>query len=266
MRTNTESYLKYKKEIKDIWNFVVMVCYAVPSLNKTIKGVEQGVDNYKLPKADDFKHDKSSLEILKSYSKPSYKKRLASYLHISSFSFFEAYVKGAIEEFIHFHGDADVFVQRATHRTEKHLKDNENETKKHRSKLHGPYKKSNISRYAKHIKQLEELHYRFPTELFSAYGLKALIARSKDLTAKDIPEIMMDCFSFPLDREAIRRFISYKDRRNNIAHGNPSDYTLKEVLDMNEDLKSLAYSFDQHLINYYFILEKERIVCNSKGE
>ena len=257
MRTNTDSYLKYKKEIKDIWNFVVMICYAVPSLNKTIKGVEQGIENYRLPKADDFKHDKSSLETLKSYSKPSYKKRLASYLHISSFSFFEAYVKGAIEEFIQFHGDSDKFIQRAICRAERHLKDNEDDTKKHRAKLHGPYKKGNSLRYAKHIRQLEELHYRFPTELFSAYGLKTLIARSRDFTAKDIPEIMMDCFSFPLYREAIKRFVSYKDRRNNIAHGNPSDYKLKEVLDMNEDLKSLASSFDKHLISYYFILETD---------
>jgi len=43
-----------------LWNFATMICYAVPTLKKNIKAVEEAVPNYAIPKNDLFIHDQST--------------------------------------------------------------------------------------------------------------------------------------------------------------------------------------------------------------
>jgi hypothetical protein len=62
LRKSTESYNNFKGELDELWNFAVMISYAVPSLSKTIKGTELKIPDYSLPKPDYFFYDDSSNE------------------------------------------------------------------------------------------------------------------------------------------------------------------------------------------------------------
>jgi len=52
-----------------------MICYAVPTLKKNIKGAEEKIPNYSIPKNDLFTHDMSNNDQLKELAKD-YKQRL----------------------------------------------------------------------------------------------------------------------------------------------------------------------------------------------
>ena len=66
-----------------LWNFAVMICYAVPTLKKNIKAVEEQVPNYSIPKNELFAHDDSTTEQLRSLT-ADYKQRLTAYLWLST--------------------------------------------------------------------------------------------------------------------------------------------------------------------------------------
>jgi len=109
VRRSTEAYKSFKDQIEALWNFAVMICYAVPTLKKNIKAVEEAIPNYSIPKNDLFSHDDSTPEQLKLLA-ADYKHRLTAYLWLSSFSFFEAYVSGALRELF------DAYAHRADRR------------------------------------------------------------------------------------------------------------------------------------------------------
>jgi hypothetical protein len=56
---STRAYQSFKDQIEALWNFAVMICYAVPTLKKNIKAVQEGIPNYSIPKNDLFPHDVS---------------------------------------------------------------------------------------------------------------------------------------------------------------------------------------------------------------
>lgn len=256
MRRRSQAYLNFRQQVDDLWNFAVMICYAVPSLSKTIKGTELNIPNYSLPKPDFFKYDRSSFEVLKQLMKP-YQKRLAIYLWISVFSFFEAYVMGLLEELIEFHGGKTQFAETAKINAKDAMSKSTLPIKRliTLGRLHKPVDRRKIGLYTKYSRKLNDISYRFPSELLSSFGVKMLIERVNDLKAKDIPLILKDGFNFDLDPQMERSFISFKDKRNNIAHGNPTEVTLKDVKDMYHKLKKLAFEIDEHLMNHFFILE-----------
>lgn len=101
VRRSTKAYENFKDQMDALWNFGVMICYAVPTLKKNIKAVTEGIHNYSIPKNELFAHDTSSPQEIRGLTED-YKFRLTSYLWLSSFSFFEAFVSGALQELIRF--------------------------------------------------------------------------------------------------------------------------------------------------------------------
>ncbi len=48
MINHTQSYTLLKNEQQTIMDFAILICYAVPNLNKTINGIKKKVPNYGL--------------------------------------------------------------------------------------------------------------------------------------------------------------------------------------------------------------------------
>lgn len=259
MRTHTESYKVFKKELDDLWNFALMISYAVPSLNKTIKGVEEKVPDYSLPRPDYFFYDNSSNEDLKKHM-GGYKQRLAAYLWLSIFSFFEAYVTNVLDELVCFHGGKSEFIEISEKSTKKKMNSITEEMFQtvYKGKLHNTYDPLRNSKNITYTRTLLNMEYPFPTEFFSTLGIKFFINQLKDIRAKDIPDVMKNSFNFNMDNQTEKKFLHYKDIRNNIAHGKPKQLSLIDVKEMYRTLIKLARRFDSHLLKYYFINERFR--------
>lgn len=49
MITHTKAYLRLRKQAKEMWDFTVTVCYAIPSLKEQIRLVRKGAEGISLP-------------------------------------------------------------------------------------------------------------------------------------------------------------------------------------------------------------------------
>lgn len=253
MYPNTAAYIRYKEQAHAALHFALVVCYSVPSLKAQLKAFEGGV--IKMPKPDFFVHDVSPPTRLRELAS-TYKKDLASFLLISHFSFFEAYVIDAVKEMIDFHGGQDDFVRRTESRDKKFMSSVPPSVLKDKRALQDSPKPSKVEKYKKHSKQLVNAGYRFPSELLSAYGVRMLIQKVNNLRAVGIPELLTDGLHMSLSSTQIQRFHAIRDKRNEIAHGTSVNLALREVKRMNNDLDKLAVALDHHLVEHYFVIEK----------
>ena len=103
MKSHTDAYDIFLKQFQDIYDFCVLVSYSIPNLNNTLDEYGSTTILSSIIKADNFNHEKSSIGVVKNFIKV-YENRLATYMLIAHFSFFEAYVKSSINELIAFHG------------------------------------------------------------------------------------------------------------------------------------------------------------------
>jgi hypothetical protein len=255
LRRSTQAYQKFKDQMDALWNFGLMICYAVPTLKKNIKAVEEGIPNYAIPRNDLFAHDDSSPSELRILAKD-YKERLTSYLWLSSFSFFEAFVSGALQELIDFHGGAEPFIKSAEkHAQEAVNKNHPREILSSRSRLSGVFAPHKVQRYKKHTRVLQRHAYSFPSELLAAYGIRMLVSRAGELKAADIPSLLIQGLHFEFTADMRTRYDKYRKIRNDIAHGAQSQHSLKEAFDVRKNLGKLASQIDEHIVANFFIME-----------
>lgn len=238
-----------------LWDFGMMICYAVPTLKKNIKAVQTGVPNYGIPRNDFFEHNKASPEEILELTK-TYKQRLTSYLWLSSFSFFEAYVSSALQEVIIFHGGTESFIDSTERHARKAVaKTHSREVINSRARLSGAFEPHKVQRYQKHTRILQERGYVFPSELLAAYGVRMLIAKAKELKAVEIPALLLEGLHFEFTEETLARYDSYRKIRNQIAHGEVPEHSLKEAFEVRKSLGKLASKIDDHIIANFFVME-----------
>lgn len=254
MYPNTSAYLRYKEQSHATLHFALIVCYSVPSLKAQIRAFEAGVTKA-MPKPDFFIHDVSSTDRLRHLAS-TYKKDLASFLLISHFSFFEAYVIDAIKEMISFHGGADNFIRHTETRDKRFMSSVSSSVLKDKRALQDSPRPSKVEKYKKHSKLLTNAGYRFPSELLSAYGVRMLVQKINSLRANGIPELLTDGLHMSMSGTQIQRFHAIRDKRNEIAHGTSVNLSIGDVKRMNNDLDELAVALDQHLVEHYFVIEK----------
>ena len=241
--------------MESLWNFGVMICYAVPTLKKNIKAVVEGVVNYSLPKNDLFAHDASSPEQIRKLAED-YKSRLTSYLWLSSFSFFEAFISGAIQEVIDFHGGETEFIGSVEKRTREAIgKRHSPAIIKSRSRLSGEFAKFKTGRYKDHTAVLQRGGYTFPSDLLASFGVRMLVSKAGELKAAEIPALLAEGLHFPFTEEMLTRYDAYRKIRNDIAHGKHTHHSLKEAFDLKKNLGELASQVDEHLIANFFVME-----------
>jgi hypothetical protein len=254
MLTCTQAYSRLKHQVQGLFDFSVSVCYAMPVFKKHIKELQKDGATTPFPRPDFF-YDNSSLEHLRKRTH-NYKAKLASYILISSFSFFENYLISALNELIDFHGGSEKFIDLAETRASKFIQSISDETRKHKRKLQEPIKLKNAKKYEKHAKILVNSGYRFPTELLSSYGIRMLIQKTKKMKARDIPEFLQNGLHMNMSEEKVTKFMEFKDRRNKIAHGEKVTLSMRQVMGIHKFLHELAISIDKHLIEHFFVIEK----------
>jgi len=108
MLTNTSAFKRLKTEQQNVINFAVLLCHAIPTTKKMIIGEEKGVKYFNIPDVDYFNKSPNSriIQIAQHY-----KQNTSKYLIISTFSFFEFYIKDVIIELIDFHGGLEQMIK-----------------------------------------------------------------------------------------------------------------------------------------------------------
>jgi hypothetical protein len=253
MITHTQAYLILKKQSQDMFNFSVAVCYAMPALKEQIRLVRNGIGDITLLAPDHFKDSMKLPEV--QARAIGYKLKLSQYIVLSSFSFFEAYIKTALTEMIYFHGGEDAFIRHAKKKEEQFILSNDAFIMENKRKLQEPEKPLKKQKYLKFSKELVKANYVFPSELLSSYGIRCLVNELKDLRSVEIPHIITSAIHCEIDSE---RFHQIRDIRNKIAHGDTDGVkklTLNKAMKINGDLRNFASKIDRHLVEHFFVLE-----------
>jgi hypothetical protein len=252
---STNAYSIYKRQSEQLLDFAVFVCYAVPLLRSEIGKIKTGAVS-SLPPPDFFQKSNRSTpdDLLK--IEPDYENRLAAYLLLSAFSFFEAFVTGIIEELIVFHGGADDFVGRVQARTQRLMAPHPLEVTRLKKKLRGAEVPRLRDKYRVSSRLLAKEGYRFPGELFAPFGLKTLIAKAKRLKAFEIPAILSDALQLKLSPAEIQTFEAIRETRNSLAHGTPVKMSMRDAVRMATDLRKLGTKIALHMDENFFLVER----------
>lgn len=255
MASSINAYIIYKQQSEQLLDFAVFVSYAVPVLRTEIANVKAGKVS-SLPRPDFFfKSNRSTPDDLLK-TDPIYESRLASYLLLSAFSFFEAFFYGILDELILFHGGKDEFLKRAETRVRKFMAPHPKDVAELKKKIRGKEMAKLRDKYRKFSRLLAEHGYRFPGELFAAFGLKMLISKRKSLKAFEIPTVLADAFQLNLSANEIQAFEDIRKTRNDIAHGKTANLTMRDSVKMSVDLRQLATKIAAHLNENFFLVER----------
>lgn len=252
---NTNAYLGYRKQADELWNFAVMVCYAVPTLKKNIKGVKTGQAGYDLVKPDFFINDRTDADEQLAFT-AEYKSHLAAYLWLSSFAFFESFVVDAVDEVFDFHGGGDALLRVAKAKASNGMRPLPRDAASAKAKLRNRFDHNNLGKYDRATRVLKQTTMRFPSDLLAALGVKRLDELRSELTAVQIPALLADALHLTLTQAEFEAFNGARDTRNKVAHGRWAAGSLKATIGMHGDLRKLATRIDSHLIEHFFIVER----------
>ncbi|MHA7966706.1 HEPN domain-containing protein [Paenibacillus sp. CAU 1782] len=249
---NSASYMKLKEQIQSSFDFVYVVCQAVPCM-KLQASLVQKKQIPSLPSPDYFKVS-NSIEQIRGQAQ-NYKPELCKYILLSSFSYFEAFVIDIVRELIDFHGGSDAFEGRAEQQNKLAIN---NQYEKYLKEKVALYKRvpNHRDRQRSSSRTLIAADFVFPSQLFSSFGIKMLIEQLGNLKSVDIPKYMKRVFNLELEEEQVKKYHTIRDLRNQIAHGNSVELDLKQVNQMNNELRQIALTIDQHLMNHFFISEE----------
>lgn len=260
MINHTGAYELFKHAMKQQLDFVVLVSYAIPVLQRDIALTGGGVPPVPLDPPDHFVQRRLDAAQLSAFA-AGYEHELARTLVIASFSYFEAYVKAAIKELVEFHGGAETFRATAVRRSGKSLGALSAVATKAKRKLQEPDNKAKTEKYVVHAATLAERGFRFPSELFAAYGVARLLEKvSKEkrleMKAYEIPGLLINAFHMTAFEKERETFDQIRVLRNDIAHGKRQTITLKTAISAGRDLRTWATAIDQHFVEHFFIQER----------
>ena len=198
MITHTKAFLQYRKLSQSHLNFVVLVCHAVPSLLADLLSSGPTVTH----PPDHFKaHGNPKSEVARFAQ--NYQEELARLTTEAVFSYFEAYIKEVLLEVVSFHGGGDKLRKLARVRNSKFISNTHASIKSEKRKLQDNPTPSKLEKYKKYARSLDSKGYRFPTDLFSHYGIFQLLPKIADnprtgMRAWEIPNILAECLLFDL--------------------------------------------------------------------
>lgn len=255
MKSYTNAYTLFAKQIEDTYDFSLLTSYAIPSLRKHIKSIANNVPIRKAVKPDFYRFDKSDSNRISSFILV-YENHLSSYFLISVFSFFEAYIKNAIGELIKFHGGVSKWSER--------VKDNINESRirlkkegilAYEGSLKEPLKENKKGKYRDRINLLLKNNYKFPSDKLAPYGIIELVSKFENLRASELLPFLIKVFDIPLGYKELEEFKKIRRTRNDIAHGKKISISLRMARKSAKSLRSIALKIDNFLVNNFFIIE-----------
>lgn len=254
MIPHTRAFKRLKDEAGRVFDFALVVCYAVPSLKQTLGHLAAGES---IPfKPDYFDARPIATEKVRERSKE-YKEMLSRYIFLSSFSFFEAYFLDVIAEVIDFHGRENLLKR---HDLARNTSLTTPESIKARRKLREYRVSSNLGAYTSYGSQLSKEGFVFPSSALARRGLTELFAAvdAESIKAAKIPDWIESLFQLQLDPVTEREvYHSYRNMRNKIAHGHPDEASLflKKAIEANNFLRNLALKLDRHILEHYLLVE-----------
>lgn len=255
MIKSSKSYHTLKKQIQSSLDFVLLACHSIPALKGYMKAVEGG-EVSKIPDPDIFKTTTEHSRLKEII--PTYKKTLGRFLVLSSFSYFESYTYDVIDELFLINGGINDFLNISKNKRDNFLK-NIDELSEKAKKLRDTKDKSKSAKYKKIIDELEELDYKFPSDLLSFFGLHQLhekVKNKKTRKSVNIFPLMKSAFGINISEDEEKEFEKIRELRNNIAHGKEDiEVDLSEAIRINNLLKDLAVKIDQHIVKNFFVIE-----------
>ncbi|MGK3111950.1 HEPN domain-containing protein [Candidatus Pantoea formicae] len=260
----SDSYVKFKNQVQDTFDFTVLVCSAVPVLKRNIVLFDKKIIQ-EITKADHYQPkgviSREKQERINSDLKRrsvGYKNKLCKYTLLSNFSFFESYVFDVIEELINYHGGVEKIINNSTNRTLSLMNSSFGEIESHRSKIRkiNKLRDHRVGEYKNATLSLLKKDFRFPSEMFSSFGVKMLSNKINSLKSVDIPDFLKEAFSFDLSDSDAMKFHDIRQLRNKIAHGDEVNLSLADITEKCKLLSAIAKEFDQHLLRNYFISEQ----------
>lgn len=254
MIPHSKAFLRLKDEAQSVFDFAIVVSYAVPALKYSLKNVADGAP---IPfRPEHFDSRPIATEKVRENAKE-YKKLLSQYVFLSSFSFFEAYFHDLLKEVVEFHGKDGLknhisISHNASLNSPEHIAS--------KRKLQEYPKPSEKGKYQKHGSILAAKGYRFPSTLLGSYGLARLIelAEGEYISASKIPDLVQSVFQLPLDKATeIDPFSAYREQRNRIAHGraDADSLHLAKAVEANNFLRNFALKIDRHVVDHFFVVE-----------
>jgi len=254
MIPHTKSFKRLKDEAQTVFDFAIVICYAVPSLKFVLKNLAA---NDALPfNPDHFDTRPIPTEKVRSHAKE-YKEVLSRYIFLSSFSYFEAYFVDLLKEIIEFHGRDRLLLKHDIQRN------NDLSTPtldRARRKLREYRTKKNRGAYESYGTQLASAGFVFPSSVLARRGLQQLfeLVDSDYIKANDVPDLIQSVLQLPLDPGIERaKFHAYREMRNKIAHGRPDAASLHlgKAIEANNFLRNLALKIDKHVTQNLLLVE-----------
>lgn len=240
MINRTVSYNTLQRQVQESFDFAVMICHSVPALKLQMKLLDEGKIN-KLPDPDYFTLN-TTIELRGQST--GYKEKLATYLFLSSFSFFENYFGAVIDE---------IFSFSSLIPTEESLKDSLNKNTDIKSKrvLRSGFDQRHQQRYEKYSNELKSNDYISPDNLKKIIAFSNLKKSVKDLKANQIPNFMINSLKIDVTEDEKGKFNTFRQLRNDIAHGDNPNLTLKKVKEANTFLRKFAAKIDDFLTEHF---------------
>ena len=249
----TEAFLRYKANSQRYLDFVVLVATAVPTLRQTLDAQPATIAT-----PDYFRQlgrDSASLRALIK----DYQNQLASSSVVTLFSYFEEYVRGALQEIVDFHGGNQAFLALSKDRSSRFFGPLTPSIRDHKRKLQEHPKKGKVGKYRKHSSALTHVGFSFPTDLLAPFGASALLGKldpKRGFKAWEIPDIVEGALMLGITPKARSRLAEIRTLRNTIAHGTVASVTIKRAMSMGHDLRATAVAIDNHVVEHFLVLER----------
>jgi hypothetical protein len=251
---HSQAFIRLKTEAQRVFDFAIVVSYAVPALKYSLKNAPE---DSPIPFNPEHFNSRPIATAKVRENAKEYKKLLSRYVFLSAFSFFEAYFHDLLKEVIEFHGADGLRSQVGlAHNVSLNTADDI----KAKRKLQEYPKKTEAAKHRKYGRELAQKGFRFPSTLLGSYGLEKLIelANGEYIPASKIPELVQSIFQLPLDiTTEIEVFTAYREQRNRIAHGRADSKSLHlgMAVEANNFLRNLALKIDKHVVEHFMLIE-----------
>jgi hypothetical protein len=255
MISHTTAYTTFKQQGIELYDFCVLLSFAIPCLNKEIAAV-QGPILGKIPAPIYFRNSNMTAESLRDRIRTA-GDIIGKELLISTFSYFEAYVIRAIAEVIAYHGGKQHLLKIFTDGVNEMDRSLTESAKKSKRKIQ-EYPKARLkAKYNKHNEILRKSRFCFPSQRLAGYGWKTLcdLIDQRRLNADKIPDILRLGLLFPMSDSDVSTFHTVGDKRNKIAHGSLTHYPARTAIEHGGWLRDLAVSLDNYLVENFLLIE-----------
>lgn len=241
MIKRTTSYTTLQTQVQSIFDFAVVVCHSVPALKLQMKLLDDGKIT-KLPDPDYFEANNPTSKLRQQAD--GYKDKLATYLFLSSFAFFENYLGSVLKEVL----NLSVTIPEKTFLNNSLTNNTDTKPKKI---LRSNFDQRHLQRYEKYSRELDANDYIHPDNLISIIAVENLIKSINDLKANQIPDFLINSFKMDISEADKTTFGTYRQLRNDIAHGDNPTVTMRKVKEANKFLRKFATQIDEFLIEHF---------------